>query len=310
MTELAARRLSVVELQAAVEAAWRGEFQTVGTTSLSGRRGETNDSADSIRLDGGRPRERFRDDRGSGGGRRRVDAAATPGSVGHFLPGTATPIAAVVLAAHPGAGASTVALALAAAAAEWDVVTQLIECAPQERSGLAAATETELGVSAGWRCGTRGGVTIQRPAAPTASGPPMLPTLRPAARSVLVLDPGLRASEPAMVAPWASELVERAELVLVLRATVPGVRAAEHLVAELDGRLPLIAAVGPARWPGVVVASCGPRLRAAREAARVIPIPIDSHLAVTGLTADPLPKPLLAAARLLARLTFPDIAAA
>jgi hypothetical protein len=215
----------------------------------------------------------------------------------------------VVLAAHPGAGASSVALALAGAVAEWAAEAQLVECAAPERSGLSAATDRELGVSdTGWRLGTRGGVTIHRPAAADVSGLPSLPRARSTSErnSALILDPACPATDLATGTNWVSELPRAAELVLVLRASVPGVQAAEHLLAQLPQRSPLLAVLGPARWPGVVAACCGPLLAAAREAARVVPMPFDDHFAVTGPTAEPLPKPVLAAARVLARLTFPS----
>ena len=90
-----------------------------------------------------------------------------------------------------------------------------------------------------------------------------------------------------------------AQVVLVCRATVPGVRQTEQLLAALPGRPPLIAAVGAAKWPGVVTASCGPLLRAAREAGRLVSVPFDRQLDVTGLTAAPLSKPLTTAGRAL-----------
>jgi hypothetical protein len=219
---------------------------------------------------------------------------------------------AVVLPAHPGAGASTVALALGIAVAERNWSPQLIECSTPEQSGLAAATDTELGTNeAGWRFGTRGCLTVHRPATTYVAGAPTLPDRRatPVPTSVLILDPACWSTALAMDTSWASGVPRTAQMVLVLRASVPGVQAAERILARLAGRTPLVAVLGPARWPGVVTASRGPLLRGAAEEGRIVPLPVDDHLAVTGLTADPLPKAVLAAARVLAGLAFPESAA-
>jgi hypothetical protein len=84
--------------------------------------------------------------------------------------------------------------------------------------------------------------------------------------------------------------------VLVCRATVPGVRHAEHLLRDIESPI-AIAAVGPSRWPGSVLATAGPCLRACRETGRLVTVPVDRKLESTGLTAAPLPKPVLAAGR-------------
>ena len=65
------------------------------------------------------------------------------------------------------------------------------------------------------------------------------------------------------------------------------------------------AAVGPARWPRLVEASCGPRLREARLNGQVIPVPVDRRLQTIGLTGDRLPKSVAAAGRVLAALVVP-----
>ena len=52
-------------------------------------------------------------------------------------------------------------------------------------------------------------------------------------------------------------------------------------------------------------ASSGPRLRALRIAGRVVTVPLDRHLQISGLTDSPLPKPVLAAGRALLELLNP-----
>jgi len=96
-----------------------------------------------------------------------------------------------------------------------------------------------------------------------------------------------------------------AELVVVTRLTVPGVRQTEHLLATL--RVPaVLAVVGSGRWPGEVTASCGPAIRAAREAGRAVMVPVDRRLEISGLIADPLPKPVSAAGKSLAAHLSPE----
>ena len=62
---------------------------------------------------------------------------------------------------------------------------------------------------------------------------------------------------------------------------------------------------GPARWPRAVDVSCGPELRRLRARGRVVRVPVDGRLEITGLTADPLPKKVAVAGRSLAALLLP-----
>jgi hypothetical protein len=70
-------------------------------------------------------------------------------------------------------------------------------------------------------------------------------------------------------------VADRPCIVLVCRVTVPGLRLAEQLLAELDGTSIVLAAVGSGRWPGEVAASVGDRVRALREGRRVVTVPDD-----------------------------------
>jgi hypothetical protein len=203
-----------------------------------------------------------------------------------------------VLAAHAGAGASTVALLISDAAAAGGRRVYLVDTAHPSRSGLVAAASEELGTdSTGmWRRGMRTGVTIDRcatevapggwPVAPAGDGP-----------AVTVVDIGLAAQK---------ELIrlagDRNRLVVVCRPTVPGVRLTEQVLDRLAPQAVVVAAVGPSRWPGEVTASLGPRLRALRAAGRVVPVPMDRHLEVAGPTSSPLPRPLRSAGRSLLEL--------
>ena len=203
-----------------------------------------------------------------------------------------------VLAAHAGAGASTVALVVGDAAAADGRRAHLIDTAHPSQSGLVAATSEELGtdVTGAWRRGLRTGVTIDRRATDAAPGgwpdPPFddEPTL-------IIVDLGLAAREN-----LTPQVVDCSHLFVVCRPTVPGVRLTEQLLKQLAGQPVVVAAVGLTRWPGEVTATLGPRLRGLRAAGRVAPVPMDRRLQVTGPTSSPLPRPLRSAGRSLLEL--------
>ena len=206
----------------------------------------------------------------------------------------------LVVAGHAGAGASTVALALAEGLAEGRRV-QLVDYSEPARSGLSAAPTIELGTdSAGWRCGRRGRLDLVRLAQHPADGalPPLPET---DADATVVVDTGWSTTGALLYSPRS--LVGCA-LVVVTRVTVPAVRQTEHVLAAVGGEA-AVAAVGPARWPRLVEASCGPRLREARSTGQVVPVPFDRRLQTAGLTGDRLPKPVAAAGRALAALVMP-----
>lgn len=226
---------------------------------------------------------------------------ATPRSRGPLMPWSDVEVASApvaVLAGHAGAGASTTALALAGALAEHAQV-QLVEYADPARSGLFSASTLELGVEdVWWRRGRRGRLDVFRLALP-ADGqlPPPPKTEHP--QRLLVVDAGWSltvALLDSQVRFLATQLA-----VVATRVTVPAVRQTEQLLAVLGGDV-VVAAVGQARWPRIVEASCGPRLNELRSRGRVVQVPVDRWLETTGLTADPLPKKVAAAARALAVL--------
>ena len=96
-------------------------------------------------------------------------------------------------------------------------------------------------------------------------------------------------------------------VVVVCRPTAPGMRRAEEVLGRVSAPA-LLTVVGPRKWPAVVTASLGPAAAGLRAAGRLVPIPIDPHLAAAGLTADRLPRRVLAAARAVLEL-IPALAA-
>lgn len=227
-----------------------------------------------------------------------------------------------VLAAHAGAGASTVALGLADVCQQRSTrAVHLVEWADPQRSGLVAATIDELGVDASgaWRHGQRDGVTVHRR---TRTDIALVSPATPARRSHWPSDCDTAAStvagaSPVVILDLSGTSVELDPTlviasVVVLRATVPGVRTAEALLERLTQHAgsatpPRIvaAALGPRRWSAAVAAGFGPRLRGLRDRGHLITVPVDRHLAITGPTAAPLPTPVLEAAREL--LTMLDL---
>lgn len=208
-----------------------------------------------------------------------------------------------VVAAHAGAGASTVALAISDAAAATERRVHLVETAHPRRSGLIAAASAELGTDAAgaWRRGSRDRVTIDRRVADVEScGWPVLPSSEEPA--VTVLDLGLPAPEN-----LAQLAADRARTVVVCRPTVPGMRLTEHVLSQLAEQPVVVAVVGPARWPQAVRAICGPRLRELRSRGRVVRVPVDRRLQAAGLTGDRLPKAVADSGRSLAALLMPAV---
>jgi hypothetical protein len=206
------------------------------------------------------------------------------------------------VAGHAGAGASTVALAVAEGLAEGRRV-QLVDYAEPVRSGLAAASDIELGTDgAGWRRGRRGRLDVVRLACRPGDGELPPPPETDHADRLMVVDAGWSLTTALLDSP--SSLIRDANVVVVTRVTVPAVRQTEHVLTAVDGD-PVVAAVGPARWPRTVQASCGPRLGDLRSRGRVVRVPVDRRLEIGGLTGDRLAKPLAAAGGSLAALLFP-----
>jgi len=201
-------------------------------------------------------------------------------------------------------GASTISLALAGAAA---LPARVVECSSVTASGLAAASTAELGLhESGWTRGIRDGVLLERASdvlvsiqeVPTPSAPDRIIGLT-------VLDVGWEIGQVAATPAWLGGQVRGADLVvLVTTATVPGLRRLEGALDLLAGTSTCAAVIGPKRkkWSRPVACSAGPRTRGLEAAGRLVDVPEDRALAITGLDATPLPASLLQAAATLLRL--------
>jgi hypothetical protein len=204
-------------------------------------------------------------------------------------------------------GASTISLALAGAAA---LPARVVECSTAGASGLAAASTAELGLhESGWTRGTRDGILLER-ASNVLMSIQEVPTPSVPDRNIAltVLDIGWEIGQILATPAWLGGQVRGADLVvLATTATVPGLRRLESALDLLAGNSTCAAVIGPRpkKWPRPVGYSAGPRTRALEAAERLIAVPEDRALAITGLDATPLPASLLQAAAMLLRL-LPD----
>ena len=205
-----------------------------------------------------------------------------------------------VVGATGSCGATTLSLALATAAGR---VARVVECASASTSGLVAASSTELGTDDhGWVHGARDGVRLAR-AEGTHRLPDRVPAPPPADTPLVsVVDIGSQVEQVVTGEGWLTRLLTDAPaVVLVTRATVPGLRRLECCLHLIGPDRALVAVLGPPRrrWPRPVADSAGPLTTAVIDAGRLVDIPEDHRLAIHGLTPDPLPAPLLAKAAAL-----------
>lgn len=200
-----------------------------------------------------------------------------------------------VLGCAGSCGASTLAVALATAAA---VPTRVIECSSAAASGLAAASTAELGRHpSGWVHGTRGGVLLER-TGDVLGGVDEVPIPSTPTRQIdlTLLDVGWELGQVLANASWLCDQVRRGDpVLLVTSATVPGLRRLEAAIGLLSGTTVVTAVVGPRRrkWSRSVEHSTGPLTRALDRGGRLIEVPHDRDLAAAGLDATPLPTVLL-----------------
>ncbi|MEO7844418.1 MAG: hypothetical protein ABIR82_03695 [Nocardioides sp.] len=232
-----------------------------------------------------------------------------------------------VLAGHAGAGASTVTLALADAAAT-QMPVRVLDAACPTWSTLAAATSTELGTTepgtteqgttgpgatepgarGGWRRGRRGDrMLIERLAAPAPS-PDRVPVPAPVEAGAIpaaltVLDVGWSAREVAGHPHGWLVSTPAVEVAVTRYKAAAFAQVEAHLEARLQAQLQaggapptLLVVIGAKRWSGAEFSCAGPRLSRLRESAVFMPL-VGSRDA--GIGPGPLPRPLMSAARRL-----------
>ncbi len=232
----------------------------------------------------------------------RTATASTPTLVERWTPASGERVVPVVGAAGS-CGATTVALALATAG---EGRARVVECVSASLSGLAAASAAELGADGqGWVHGTRDHVHLDR-----ADGVRIHPDAVPRPSSVdtagmTVIDVGSQIEQVLAGRGWLTGLLTEAPtIVVVARATVPGLRRLESALHLLDVDRAIAAVVGRPRrrWPRAVARSAGVLTGSLIEAGRLVEVPEVSAFALHGLTPDPLPVGLLTAARVLLSL--------
>jgi hypothetical protein len=204
----------------------------------------------------------------------------------------------LVMGAHPWAGTSSVALALADQSCSRHGRTILRDTAPPEASGLLAVARRELPPRDGWAVGARGSVEVRRAVCADSDRQPAT-----AGDGKVFVDAGVH--DPGRVDRDAN-----AGVVLVCRATIPGLRFAEVALHRLGVPGVVLAAVGHRRLPRVVEGSGGPGLAELLASGRVVCFDHDRRLATEGLDDRPLPKTLLASASRLLDVLERDAATA
>ncbi|WP_203758323.1 hypothetical protein [Cellulomonas chitinilytica] len=200
------------------------------------------------------------------------------------------------------AGSTTLALALATLSGQ----ARVLECGPAARSGLADAATAELGASAaGWVVGRREGVQIAR-AGGARWTPESVPPPDDASTELAlsVVDVGWDVADVLTAGGWLARHLAAAEwIVAATRATTPGLRQLETVLAQVGSGRVVAAVIGPPprRWPRSLNAAIGPAIRALLETGDVVAIPPHHGLATRGLDPTPLPASVLRAAAEIAR---------
>lgn len=203
-----------------------------------------------------------------------------------------------VVGAHGQSGASTLSLALATASAP----ARVVECALPDRCGLVAAPTAELGDYDGnWTRGLRGDVLVERVARDVAGCTDLpRPSVVDRISRLTVVDVSCDPRVVLASGGWLASVLTTSPAVLVTStASVPGLRRLEMTLGVLDRPDSCqVALLGPARrkWPRGLASAFGPLTRAMDRQGRVIAIPIDPALRLSGVDSRPLPPALLSAA--------------
>lgn len=210
-----------------------------------------------------------------------------------------------VMAGHAGAGASTIALAVADAAACEGQTVWVLDAAAPVWSGLAGTTAVELGSAGGWHRGRRGGGVVVERVLSAALTPTDVPMPRDHALvNLTVVDVGWTRRElDAYPRCWQASMTPMVDVV-VSRATASGLSQTETVVAAADHDGCLLVLIGSRRRGARELSVAGPRIRRLHERDAVVFVPRLRGFAELG--PGPLPHTLLsAAARLLALTSHP-----
>ena len=181
-----------------------------------------------------------------------------------------------IVAAHPGAGATAVAVAVTDAVAASGQEVMLVDSAASADAFGAVEVEIDSGAP-GLRAGRRGRARVARRdwgvPVPVPGG------------TVTVVD---------------GDIGPCAHHVIVCRATVPSVTKVEVLLTEGS----LLAVVGATRWHRAVRAALGPAAMRATNEGRVVFVPRHRRTQMYGVDAQPTPRSSLRAASLLVGLMW------
>lgn len=196
-------------------------------------------------------------------------------------------------------GATTVALGLATVAGR----ARVVETCGGIDSGLAFVAGAELGaVERQWLRGSRGEVIVER-RVELIDAPQRVPLPADSDLPLTVVDSSWDVAGLLGSPGWVGDLARSGTVVvLVARATVPGLRRLEAATQLLGEMRVAAVTVGAKRWPRPVEQSAGATVRRLRDEGRIVHVPHAPTLAVSGLTPDPLPPAILRPARALLTL--------
>lgn len=196
-------------------------------------------------------------------------------------------------------GATTVSLALATAAGR----ARVVETCGGTASGLGYAASAELGVvGRGWVRGARDAVVVERRSDPAGTAD-RLPIPAEPGLPFTVVDSSWDVAGLLTCSGWLGALARTASpVVLVARASVPGLRRLDAAIELVGGSRCIAVTVGARRWPRPVEQSAGREVRRLRDDGRVVLVPEVPALAIFGLTPDPLPPAILGPAHALLTL--------
>ena len=239
--------------------------------------------------------------------RQALRAARTDEPDGRFRLGAASPTGwaapgeRVVLVCGCGgsAGATTVALALATVAGR----ARVVETCGAAASGLAYTATAELGTAEhGWLRGSRDAVVVER-RGDSIAAPDRLPTPARSDVPVTIVDSSWDLATVLAASGWLGAWARSAPtLVLVTRATIPGLRRLDAALALTGETRALAVTVGAKRWPRPVEQSAGAAVRRLAALGHIVMLPELPSLAISGLTPDPLPPAMTRPAMALLNL--------